>query len=443
MKLVKALPIKSPRLLEFVDKINKPENNESELKKFWKDLEKEGTPIYEELDSEPDYYLVTFIFKEKRLTNELYVASSVLPTFLVRGKMKKINGTDIYYKSLFVLRKTRVLYIFVKGQVKLEEYLEYPDDYGTVFDNITDPLNPKSMYLYFPIYSIDETYSYLETPDCVPQKWIVSHDDVPKGALHKIRIDSPEMDKLLNKDSEKEVKEENGYTVEIYLPADYSKDNEYGTVTIFDADTIYLKEHLVNAQTILDNMIHQKKIPPVIGIFLNHRNRNIELLCNKTFGDLITKKVYPELNKQYNLSKDPKSHIIGGASLGGLMSMFMGLEYPDFFGNVLCQSGSFWAGKDFCTRAQSDDNKEELLYLIEKFVAREKVNIKIHMDVGRYEGKEGLFGMPIHYWANVHMRNILRSKNYQHKYIETNTDHSILGWRDNFVDGLIYLIGKE
>lgn len=444
MKLVKALPIKSPRLLEFVNKIKKPENKESELKKFWKDLEKEGTPIYEELDNEPDYYLVTFIFKEKNSTNELSVASSIFGTFsIVRGRMKRIKGTNIYYKSIFILRKTKVLYSFVKVQDKIHELLAYPADYELNYDRITDPLNPKSIYYYLPFYGVDDTFSYIETPDCLPQEWIVNHGDVPSGTLHKIHIESPEMNKLLKKDSVKETKEGNGYEIEIYLPANYSKEEKYGTVTIFDAEIFYLKEDLINTQTILDNLIHQKKIPPVIGIFFHQRNRHIELVCNKTFGDFITKKVFPELNKQYNLSKDPKTHVIGGASLGGLMSMFMGLEYPEFFGNILCQSGSFWAGKEWIGNAESDDNKGEFLHLIEEFVTKEKVDIKIHMDIGRYEGREGTFGYPSHYWANVHMRNILRSKNYQHKYIETNTDHSILGWRDNFVDGVIYLIGKE
>ena len=170
----------------------------------------------------------------------------------------------------------------------------------------------------------------------------------------------------------------------------------------------------------------------------------MELVCNKVFGDFITKKIISVIRNQYNLYEDPKNHVITGCSLGGLMSMFMGLEYPNIFGNVLCQSGSFWAGEKLnFSENTSDDNKEKYLFLIEKYVNQEKANINIYMEIGRYEGQEALSGYPSHLWANRHMRNILRLKEYEYKYVETNTDHSTLGWRNSISEGLIYLFGKK
>ena len=121
----------------------------------------------------------------------------------------------------------------------------------------------------------------------------------------------------------------------------------------------------------------------------------------------------------------------------------MGLNYPDVFGNVLCQAANIWVGsKSDFTRAPNED-KDDFLYLIEEYVTRDPVDINIHMDMGRYEGKEGLYGFPTNFWVNRHMRDVLRLKNYKHKYVETNSAHDYLGWRDTLADGLIYLLGNQ
>ena len=63
--------------------------------------------------------------------------------------------------------------------------------------------------------------------------------------------------------------------------------------------------------------------------------------------------------------------------------------------------------------------------------------------MGRYEGKEGLYGFPTNFWVNRLMRDVLRLKNYKHKYVETNSAHDHIGWSDTLADGLIYLIGRR
>lgn len=438
MKLVKDIPIVSPLLIKLLVDIKASKNKKSELEKFWKYLDKVETPIYEELEEEPDYYLVTFIYRQLRLTKELYVNSSIFGRIETRGRMKQIPETDIYYKSIFILRKSRVSYCYVKGIINCPVY--FGESTGE-FDIHKDPLNSKFIHYVFSIYNLDIELSLLETPDCEPQKWIVKDNNLAEGTMKTMYFKSPEMEVLLGGGKVKE-SISNGYTIEVYLPPNYDKEKQYGTITVFDED-LCLREDYLNMKTVLDNLINHGEISPVIGIFIHQINRNIELLFNKTFGDFITQEVISEIRKMYRLYDDPKYHVVYGVSFGGIMSMFMGLEYSQFFGNVLCQSGSFSMKPVFDFSSFSDDNREGYQHLIEEYVVKDKVDINIYMMIGRYEGKEALFGTPSHYWSNIHMRDVLRLKKYKLRFVEDNINHFVFGWRDTLVEGLIYLLGSK
>jgi enterochelin esterase family protein len=56
---------------------------------------------------------------------------------------------------------------------------------------------------------------------------------------------------------------------------------------------------------------------------------------------VITEELLPVLYKQYNISKDPDDHGIGGSSSGAIAAFGVAWERPDAFHKVLSNVGSF------------------------------------------------------------------------------------------------------
>jgi len=109
--------------------------------------------------------------------------------------------------------------------------------------------------------------------------------------------------------------------IAIYTPPGYSEDAKpYGLAVIFDGER-YLDDKWIPAPTILDNLIADKRIPPIIVIMISNapgNARSRELTCNREFADFLTSEVLPWVRGLYNVTADPRQTIVGGSSYGGL-----------------------------------------------------------------------------------------------------------------------------
>jgi enterochelin esterase family protein len=116
----------------------------------------------------------------------------------------------------------------------------------------------------------------------------------------------------------------------------------------------------VRAQNVMDNLIHRREIPVMIGVFINPGKRPDQPEPNpKNWGDgttnrpteyntlddkyarVICGELLPVLCKEYNISKDPDQHGIGGASSGAIAAFTVAWEHPDQFRKVFSFVGSF------------------------------------------------------------------------------------------------------
>ena len=69
---------------------------------------------------------------------------------------------------------------------------------------------------------------------------------------------------------------------------------------------------------ILDNLIAEKKIPPLVAVFVYQtRERLRELGCSPSFADFMAKELVPWVRQNYHVSSEPTRVIIGGMSAGG------------------------------------------------------------------------------------------------------------------------------
>jgi predicted alpha/beta superfamily hydrolase len=139
----------------------------------------------------------------------------------------------------------------------------------------------------------------------------------------------------------------------VYLPKGYTTSTQkypviymHDAQNLFDASTSYLGEW--NIDETLDS-IHAKVI--VIGIE-NTEKRMEELtpFQHSKYGggkadaylDFIVTTLKPRIDATYRTKTNAKNTAIFGSSLGGLVSFYAAIKYPNIFGKVGCFSPSFW-----------------------------------------------------------------------------------------------------
>jgi predicted alpha/beta superfamily hydrolase len=89
----------------------------------------------------------------------------------------------------------------------------------------------------------------------------------------------------------------------------------------------------------------------------------------------LVKTLKPFIDKKYRTQKDRSGTMIAGSSMGGLISYYAMLAYPDVFGKAGIFSPSFWVAPSI--KAYTDS-------------ASGKVNGKLFFYMGGLEGAENL-----------------------------------------------------
>lgn len=207
-------------------------------------------------------------------------------------------------------------------------------------------------------------------------------------------------------------------TYSVYLPAGVTE-KKLPVVYVTDGYE-YLHPQLGNLPTVLDNLIADNRIEPVMAVFIDHRepanrtnNRRMqELVMNKNYLEFFVDEFIPYIELNYPASSSVEKRAILGSSVGGLNATYFAFSRPDIFGNVGIQSPSFW------TRPQ--------IYSLCDNPAGSK--IKISMTSGLInDASEG----------GRKMVGILENNSCTYFYREVNQGHSWGNWKDLVDDILI------
>lgn len=60
------------------------------------------------------------------------------------------------------------------------------------------------------------------------------------------------------------------------------------------------------------------------------------------YGKMVTEELKPFIDRTYRTVPDPVNTGLGGSSLGGLVTLYLGLQHPDVFGKLAVLSPSVW-----------------------------------------------------------------------------------------------------
>jgi enterochelin esterase-like enzyme len=202
-----------------------------------------------------------------------------------------------------------------------------------------------------------------------------------------------------------------GYSVQykVYTPFGYESLNQLPVMYVTDGHE-YSDDKLGALVIVLDNLIHQGAIQPIIVVFVDPRNpgnlsenrRMQEYTGNIKFANFLADELVPAIDNSYRTSQSADARGILGTSLGGWNSAFVGLTRSDVFHLMAIHSPAF--------------NNE----IIQSYNASPKLPLKIFMSTGViYDTQDKARAM----------KNILESKGYQLSYIEVNQGHSWGNWR--------------
>ena len=175
------------------------------------------------------------------------------------------------------------------------------------------------------------------------------------------------------------------HTYWVYVPAQYDPAVPASLMIFNDGQAYKAPEGDVRAQNVMDNLIYRREIPVMIGVFINpgrrpdqpeptpsewgDRNTNRPVEYNSLddrYPRVIVDELLPVLYKEYNISKDPQRHGIGGASSGAIAAFTVAWERPEQFRKVLSIVGSFVnlrGGNAYADIVRKSDSKPIRIFL--------------------------------------------------------------------------------
>ncbi len=87
------------------------------------------------------------------------------------------------------------------------------------------------------------------------------------------------------------------------------------------------------------------RLPPAVYLLIDaidNQRRGVELPCHRDFWLAVQEELLPLVHGYAPFSDRPDRTVVAGQSFGGLAAMFAALNWPQRFGCVLSQSGSYW-----------------------------------------------------------------------------------------------------
>lgn len=235
----------------------------------------------------------------------------------------------------------------------------------------------------------------------------------------------------------------NARDVHVYLPPGYDRDPErrypvlylHDGQNVFDRATSYAGEEWGVDET-AEQLITAGEMRPAIIVAIDHagHDRADELAPTRddargagggadAYGSFLLDELKPFVDARYRTRQAADDTALGGSSLGGLVTLHLGLTRPDAFGALVVMSPSLWW------------DRRSILARVAALPAR--LPWRIWLDCGTHEGRDTL--------RNVRaLRALLLQKGWEGgrdlRYVEArNATHSEAAWAARIPDALRYV----
>jgi enterochelin esterase-like enzyme len=344
--------------------------------------------------------------------NEVPIVEGSRCTFLYRGeadavsvvhrtfglpdrlRLRRLRGTDLWYAVLELPEGSRIEY-----QIEVT--------WGDHTERMNDPLNPKLAHS--PVGSSSVCYAHgREIPE-----WTQPDPESRPGTLAELVVPS----RALRRDTR----------VTLYRPARFRPTARYPLLIVHDGGD-YLG--YAAAKTVLDNLIHRLDVAETVVAFVYPGDRLAEYANSAAHSRYLTFELLPRLEAEFPLAGTPSGRCLMGASFGAVASLSAAFRYPEVYGSLLLQSGSF-----VFTDIGNDHGGGTPFDPVVRFVNRyradpRRVADRVFMSCGVYE--------PL-IIPNRSMVPTFESTGMAVRYVEARDGHSWENWRDRLREGLSWI----
>jgi predicted alpha/beta superfamily hydrolase len=151
----------------------------------------------------------------------------------------------------------------------------------------------------------------------------------------------------------------------IYLPADYATSHKkYPVIYMHDGQNLFDEFTAGYGEWGVDEILDKLSVDKqciVVGIDHGGEHRLMEYNpYDSKYGkgegdkyvDFLVNTLKPYIDEHYRTKKQAKYTTVAGSSMGGLISAYAVLKYPDVFGNAGIFSPAFWIASNIYTYAQ-------------------------------------------------------------------------------------------
>jgi glucoamylase len=196
--------------------------------------------------------------------------------------------------------------------------------------------------------------------------------------------------------------------IQVSLPPGYRQSQDRYPVLYVQDGSEYVRR--ARAVEVADDLINSGRVAPFIIVFVDPQDRMKDYWASDDFAAFMATELVPFVDARYRTRAERDGRALLGASLGGVISLWTALKYPDVFARVGAQSAAF----------QIDDEKvvTALTSLGLMSAARP---MSFYFDVGRFEPVLG---------AGRRVRVLLAARGYPVAYRETEAGHNWTNWRD-------------
>jgi enterochelin esterase family protein len=332
-------------------------------------------------------------FAVRAEADEVFVRHRVLglPENLL---MRRVEHTDLWFAVVELPASSRVEYQFELRR-------------GEVWERFNDPANPRiarspvgnSSVCFGPGYQVPDWAQY--DPEARP------------GELLELQVRS----QAQRRDNR----------VTLYLPARFRDTARYPLLVVHDgADFL----EYASMKTVLDNLIHRLDMAETVVAFTSPGNRLAEYPNSGSHARWIARELIPELETQFPLLAKPSARCLMGSSFGAVASLSTAVRYPQTFGSLLLQSGSF-----VFTDVGEDHGEGPAFDPVVKFVNRyrarpTRVAERLFISCGVFE--------PL-IVPNRSMLPVFAETGMTVNYVESRDGHNWESWRDRLRDGLSWI----
>jgi predicted alpha/beta superfamily hydrolase len=174
------------------------------------------------------------------------------------------------------------------------------------------------------------------------------------------------------------------YDLHRFFPVLYLHDGQ----NLFDPETSFIKGNYWRVGETADALIASGEVEPlvIVGIY----NTGVKRIDEYTpvedrrlgggnadaYGQMLVEDLKPFVAHQYRTLAGPENCGMGGSSLGGLVTIYLGMRYPEVYGKLAVFSPSVWW------------RERVILKYVDQI--QQKTSQRIWLDIGTNEGRRAM-----------------------------------------------------